>query len=87
MSTEVEVIKAKNVSLGQWIEHWKRRYEKKYDFSNINDKATFYEGMMEMAKHIAHGSNGASLSLVLNPEGVTTVYVNASPKLVTPSNS
>jgi hypothetical protein len=84
MMADIEVIKAKNANLGQWIEQWKKRYEKKYNFSDTNDQATFYEGITEMAKHIAHASNGASLSLVLNPEGVTTVYVSATPKLVTP---
>jgi hypothetical protein len=82
MSADVEVIKAKNANLGQWIEQWKKRYEKRYNFSDQNEQATFYEGVLEMAKHIAHASNGASLSIVLNPEGVTTVYVNASPKLI-----
>lgn len=83
MSADTEIIKAKNANLGQWIEMWKKRYEKKYNFSNINDQADFYEGITEMARHLAHASNGASLSLVLNQEGVTTVYVNAAPKLVT----
>jgi hypothetical protein len=84
MTAGIEVIKAKNPSLGQWLEQWKKRYEKKYNFADSNDQATFYEGMTEMAKHLAHSSNGAGVSLVLNPEGVTTVYINAAPKLVTP---
>jgi hypothetical protein len=84
MSADVEVIKAKNPNLGQWIEQWKKRYEKRFNFSNPNDQADFYEAMLEMARHLCHSANGASLSLVLNPEGVTTVYVNSAPKLVTP---
>lgn len=84
MTAGIEIIKAKNANLGQWLEQWQKRYEKKYNFADSNDQATFYEGMMEMTKHIAHASNGASLSLVLNPEGVTTVYISAAPKLVTP---
>jgi hypothetical protein len=78
--SETTILRERNPAVAEFYEHWKARYQRNYDFSKTEDQADFYEGMTEMARHIATNSAGAFLQSQVSNSGVTDVMAGASLK-------
>jgi hypothetical protein len=79
--SDIEILKEKNPSVAEFVESWRRKYQRGYDFSRVEDQAIFYEGMLELGRHIPLHSGTASLSVHANTCGVGQVEVHAHPKM------
>ncbi len=78
--SDLTITKEKNPEVAQFIEHWRSKYQRAYDFSNPEDQATFYEGCLEMARHIATTNWRGSLAVTANTDGVSGVAVQTDTK-------
>lgn len=77
---DLEVLRSRNADIAQYIEQWRNKYEgRSFDFKDDKEQADFYEGVLEMARHIAHTSDRASLTLIPNNNGISSLYVNVTP--------
>lgn len=83
---DLTVLREKNPAMAESIEAWRRKYQKTYNFADVADQATFYEGMVEMGRHVATNAGGASLEVKVSTEGVSHVEVTATPKASSPSS-
>jgi hypothetical protein len=78
---DITILKEKNPSMAAYIEAWRNRYQRSYDFSKTEDQATFYEGLVEMGKHVPINSGLASIELKVNSEGVESLTFATTPKV------
>ena len=68
-----------NPDVAELVERWNNRYAKSYDLSSVREQADFYEGVLEMAKHMASSSSTGQLSLTLGPSGPNELRLNVVP--------
>lgn len=86
--SDLAILRSKNPGLASYLDNWQKKFEgRTFNFADENHQADFYEAITEMAKHIAHSSKTASLKTVVNPDGVSTLYVNVTPKTSEPCAS
>lgn len=82
--SDLTITKEKNPNSAFFIERWRAKYQRQYDFSKAEEQALFYEGSVEMARHIATTSEGANLHCAASTTGVDNVTMGVV-QLVTPS--
>ena len=68
-----------NPELAKMVERWNQKYAKSYDLSSVREQADFYEGVLEMARHMAASSSTGQLSLTLGPSGPNELRLNVVP--------
>jgi hypothetical protein len=76
---DFSVIKNMNPAIAGFIESWKNKYDRKYDFSQVDQQALFYEGMLELARFVAKNSEGADVTSLLNPSGFSEIKISLNP--------
>lgn len=76
---DLTVLRQKNPDLADFIDLWRKKYQKHFHFSNNVDKADFYEAMLEMARHLAIASQAASLALQISVDGVSGMHISVVP--------
>ena len=78
MSTEI--LKQKNPALAQLVERWQTKYGNRvYDLTSIREQADFYEGVLEMAKHMAAASSTGRLELTVSSSGPSGLKLDVVP--------
>lgn len=81
--SDMEILKTKKPGVAEFIQRWKSKYEKSFDFSRTADQADFYESLVELSRHLATTASGANISLNISNEGVVganlVVYQEISP--------
>jgi len=75
----IEILRNKNASLADLTERWRSRYSRSYDLSSARDQADFYEGVLEMARHMASASSTGRLELNISPDGPSCLTLNVIP--------
>ena len=81
MSDDMTILRQKQPAIAEFIDDWKKRYEgRQFDLTNEADQADFYEAMVEMSRHMAHVGGKATLSTIVNNEGVDTLYTKVAPR-------
>jgi hypothetical protein len=78
--SDLTITKEKNPAAAKFIETWRSKYQRSYDFTDVADQAIFYEGMLEMARFVATNNGGANLEVAASTEGVSGVTVAALPR-------
>lgn len=78
MNSDTTILREKKPDVADYIETWRKKYQKSYDFTKSEEQATFYEGVLEMARFIATTNTGATSVVFVNTEGVAEVRLNAS---------
>lgn len=73
-----ELLRENRPDVAEFVERWKSKYNRSYDLNSMEEQATFYEGVTELAKHIAIDSKTASLEIQLAVDGVVGVKVNSN---------
>jgi hypothetical protein len=76
--SDTTILKEKNPAVAEFVEQWRAKYQKSFNFSNTEDQADFYEGMLEIARHIATNSAGAFLQIQVSNSGVSDAMAGAS---------
>lgn len=79
MADDLTVLRENNSAEAEFVQAWREKYERAYDFSKDEDQATFYEGAMEMARHIAITSKTGSLDSICSTHGVSQIVLNSTP--------
>lgn len=77
--SDTTILREKKPAVAEFVEQWRSKYQRQYDFSKTEDQANFYEGMLEMARHIATNNAGADLSAQVSTMGVSSVPVMVIP--------
>lgn len=73
------IIKKMNPTFAEFINYWTNKYEKKFDFSKVEDQALFYEGMLEFARFVAKTHQHASIETVVCQTGISEIKVSLNP--------
>ena len=77
--SEISILKEMNPTVAGFIESWKSKYERKFDLSDVEQQAIFYEAMLELARFVAKTSDHAALSCELCTEGISQVKLLVKP--------
>lgn len=80
MNSPYQILKEKNPQVHEFVETWIKKYSRVFDLSKEEDQANFYEGIIEIARHIAMHSKTAAVNLELNTEGVDGLAVSCIPQ-------
>ena len=75
----MEILIQNNPVLADLVSRWKSKYERSYDLSSVLDQADFYEGVMEITRHMAAASSTGRMELSVNPNGPCTLNLNVVP--------
>ncbi len=75
----MEILRQKNPPLAEFLELWKSKYEGVHDFEGNEQRAKFYEGVLEIARFIAATSQSASVKLGVSTEGVDSLQIQVVP--------
>jgi len=75
----MEILRQKNPSLADLVERWQSKYSRSYDLSSTRDQADFYEGVLEMVRHMASASSTGRLELDVSPDGPSCLKLNVIP--------
>lgn len=78
---QTQILRQKNPTLADLVDRWNSRFAKSYDFNSAKDQADFYEGVLEMARHMASASSTGRLELEVSPDGPTSLKLNVIPLL------
>ena len=77
--SDIEILQQKNPNLASLVERWRSKYNKSYDLSSTKDQADFYEGVLEMARHMASASSTGRLELTVGPNGPNGMQLLVTP--------
>ena len=77
--SDTTILRENNPETAQFVEAWRAKYQRAYDFTDEVEQANYYEGVVEMARHIATSGGSASLSAEVSTKGVSEVRSLASP--------
>jgi len=78
--SDVEILRQKDPNLADLIDQWRAKFQgRPFDLTKEADRADFYEGIMEMTRHIASGSASGMLHLTVCNDGVTGLSVSSVP--------
>lgn len=77
--SDITVLKERNPATAEFVIAWRQKYERTFDLTDDAEKANFYEGMIEMARHIATVADTATLGAMLSVDGVSSIRADAVP--------
>ena len=73
------ILREHKPDVADFVDRWCAKYQRSYDFTNKEDQATFYEGMVELGRHIPMHNGTASLGISVSVQGVSGVQVHVAP--------
>jgi predicted trehalose synthase len=76
-----ELLRQTRPDVAEFVERWKKRHVGNYNFEDEAQQAEFYEGVLEIARHIAQASTNATLNVEVSTEGVSGVRITSVPKI------
>jgi hypothetical protein len=79
---DTEILKDRDPAVAEFIEAWRAKYQRGYDFRRVEDQAIFYEGLVELGRHIPLHSGMASIAVRANTHGIGQVDIHAHPKAI-----
>jgi phosphoglycolate phosphatase-like HAD superfamily hydrolase len=74
-----EILRQRKPEVAQFVERWQSRYQRTFDLKDPGEQATFYEGVLELARHLAAASESATARVSLSVDGVTGLTLAAQP--------
>jgi hypothetical protein len=77
--SDTVILNNNNPAVAEFVDAWRKKYQKTYDFSDPKEQATFYEGMLEIARHVATNTATGTLAVAVGTEAVSEVRVAATP--------
>jgi hypothetical protein len=77
--SDTEILEQKNPALADLVKRWQSKYARSYDLTNVRDQADFYEGVLEMTRHMASASGTGRLDLTVGPDGPNALRLNVTP--------
>jgi len=79
--SDTTILRENKPDYADFIEHWRSKYHRTFNLKDPADQATFYEGILEMARHIAYASQTVSVEVAVNNNGVSALSVGSVPKV------
>lgn len=77
--SDLTILRENNPASAEFVEAWRQKYQRSFDFSSTEDQAIFYEGMVELARHIATQTGAARLGVTVSTKAVSEVSVSVTP--------
>ena len=77
--SDTTILRQHDQATADFIDRWRAKYRRNYDFSKTEDQPDFYEGMLEMARHIATHNSGAGVLCSASTRGVDLLSVGVVP--------
>jgi hypothetical protein len=81
MMSDLELLKQNKPDVAVFLEQWRSKYERTFDLKDVADQANFYEGVVEMARHMAVAAHAGTVQVTASNEGATGLII----KLADPS--
>ena len=76
--SDLTVLKEKNPAVAEFVQAWEAKYQRTYDLSEVGQQADFYEGVLEMARHVAKTNSGVTLKIGVSTTGVSEMLISSS---------
>jgi len=76
--SDLEILKQDNPDLVQLLERWRSKYERSFDLKDPAEQATFYEGVLEIARHMAVTAETGTAKLTVSNVGVAGLTLSVS---------
>lgn len=76
--SDLEILKQNKPDVAKLLERWRSKYERTFDFKDPAEQASFYEAVVEMARHMAVAAETGTAKLTVSNEGVTGLIINVS---------
>jgi len=73
--SDLTILKDRKPAIAEFVERWRFKYQRAYDFSKIEDQAIFYEGLVEMGRHLPLNAQFGQAAVTVNVEGVEGLQV------------
>ena len=77
--SDLELLKQNKPAVAELIEQWRAKYNKTFDLTDPAEQADFYEGLVELGRHVASVSIFATLDIKVSIDGVSGLTVTAKP--------
>lgn len=77
--SELQLLKENKPAIAELVEQWQAKYNRTFDLKDPAEQATFYEGLVELGRHIAAASDSANLNVQVSVQGVSGLKVTAVP--------
>jgi hypothetical protein len=74
--SDLEILKQKKAELAEYLEHWRSRYQRYYNLTEKTEQADFYEGVLEMARHMAVTGGIGHMEIKVTTEGVSVLQIS-----------
>ncbi len=74
-----EILKQRKPDVAQFVDRWQQKYQRTFDLKDQAEQACFYEGVLELARHLAAASQSATARISLSIDGVTGLTIAAQP--------
>ena len=78
MTMNTSIIEKLNPNCSDFIESWNKRYEKEYNFEDLEQQALFYEGVLELARFVAKNNKHALIKSEICPQGFSELKISLS---------
>ena len=76
---DMVVLRERNPATAEFVAAWRQKYERTFDLTDDAEKATFYEGVVEMARHIATSADTVTPRAIMSIDGVSCLMADAIP--------
>ena len=76
---DLEVLKQSNPELAEYLELWRSRHQKNFNFTEMEQQSEFHEAVLDMARHMAETSESGSLTLEVSNSGAAGLIIRVTP--------
>lgn len=76
--SDLEILKQNKPKVADLLERWRSKYERTFDLKDPAEQASFYEAVVEMARHMAVAAETGTAKLTASNEGATGLIISVS---------
>ena len=77
--SDLEILKQNKPAVAELVEQWRAKYNKTFDLTDPSQQADFYEGLVELGRHMASASVFGTLNAEVSVDGVCGLTITARP--------
>lgn len=78
--SDLQILREKHPDVADFLEQWRNKYQRSYNLEEKGEQACLYEGVLEMARHLALASKQATVRLDVSNAGVCGLHIQTEAK-------
>lgn len=72
------IMKERNPQAAEFLERWEAKYGRFFDLKTQAERASLYEGLLEMARFISQNNQTAKIDMRISTEGISSLEMQVS---------